>query len=88
MAYKIKWKFNFYSAHSVGFFYKNRSQKILGFYNNKFKYSADRDLFYRMIEKYKMKGIATNRNELIGYFAKGGISESLRFLDSYSKKQK
>ena len=34
-----------------------------------------------MIEKYKMKGIATNRNELIGYFAKGGISESLSFLD-------
>ena len=78
---KIKWKFNFYSAHSVGFFIKNRSQKILGLYNNKFKYSADRDLFYRMIEKYKMKGIATNRNELIGYFAKGGISESLSFLD-------
>ena len=34
-----------------------------------------------MIEKYKMKGIATNRNELIGYFTKGGISESLSFLD-------
>ena len=68
--HKIKWKFNFYSAHSAGFFIKNKFQKILGFYNNKFKYSADRDLFYRMIEKYKMKGVATNRNELIGYFAK------------------
>ena len=79
--HKIKWKFNFYSAHSAGFFIKNKSQKILGFYNNKFKYSADRDLFYRMIEKYKMKGVATNKDELIGYFTKGGISERLSFLN-------
>ncbi len=79
--HKIKWKFNVYSAHSVGFFIKNKSQKILGFYNKKFKYSADRDLFYRMIEKYKMKGKATSRDELIGYFTKGGISERLSFLD-------
>lgn len=77
---KIKWKFNIYSAHSVGFFIKKESQKILGLYNNKFKFSADRDLFYRMINKYKMKGVATTKSELIGYFSKGGISESLGFF--------
>tara|TARA_Y100000389_G_C17460580_1_gene521362 strand:+ start:843 stop:1715 length:873 start_codon:yes stop_codon:yes gene_type:complete len=78
---KIKWKFNFYSAHSVGFFIKKNSQKKVGLYNNKFKFSADRDLFYRMINKYKMKGIATSKKELIGYFTKGGISESLNFFE-------
>ena len=77
---KIKWKFNFYSAHSVGFFIKRNSQKKIGLYNNKFKYSADRDLFYRMIKDYKMKGVATSRKELIGYFNKGGVSESVSFF--------
>ena len=78
---KIKWKFNIYSAHSVGFFIRKDSQKILGLYDNKFRFSADRDLFYRMIKKYRMKGIATSKKELIGYFSKGGISESLSFFD-------
>ena len=77
---KILWKFNMYSAHSVGFFIKTESQKKLGLYDNNFHYSADRDLFYRMIVLKNMKGISTNRKELIGYFNKGGISESVNFL--------
>ena len=50
-------------------------------YNTKFKYSADYDLFYRMIVKKKMNGIATKKNELIGYFQPGGISEKIKYLD-------
>ena len=77
---KILWKLNIYSAHSVGFFIKKNSQKKIGFYDTKFKYCADRDLFYRMIVKAKMKGKATNKKELIGYFTEGGFSESLNFI--------
>ncbi len=77
---KIKWKFNIYSAHSVGFFIKNDTQKKVGLYDNNFKFCADRDLIYRLIEKYKFKGMATKKDELIGYFSPGGISESMSFL--------
>ena len=48
---KIKWTFGFYTAHSVGFFIKKSSQMKIGFYNTRYKYSADYDLFYKMIEK-------------------------------------
>ena len=77
---KIKWKFNIYSAHSVGFFIKKDTQKKVGLYDNNFKFCADRDLIYRLIEKYKFKGMATKKDELIGYFSPGGISESMSFL--------
>ena len=36
---KIKWTFGFYSTHSIGFFIKKESQKKIGFYNIKYKYS-------------------------------------------------
>ena len=50
---KIKWSFGFYSTHSVGFFIKKKSHKKAGYYNIKYKYSADYDLFYRLIVKKK-----------------------------------
>ena len=50
---KIKWTFGFYSAHSVGFFIKKEAQKKVGLYNTKYQYSADYDLFYRLIVKKK-----------------------------------
>jgi glycosyltransferase involved in cell wall biosynthesis len=77
---KIKWKFNIYSAHSVGFFIKKDSQKKVGLYDNNFRFCADRDLIYRLIKEKKFKGMATKKNELIGYFSTGGISESLSFF--------
>ena len=79
--WKIYWTFGFYSTHSVGFFIKKESQKKLGFYNTKYKYSADYDLFYRMIVQKKMKGIGTKRNEVIGYFRPGGISDKIKYID-------
>ncbi len=50
---KIKWTFGFYTTHSVGFFIKKSSQLSLGFYDTQYKYSADYDLFYKMIVKKK-----------------------------------
>ena len=77
---KLWYTFSFYPSHSVSFFIKKKIQKKIGKYNTKFRYSADRDLFYRMIVKAKMKGKATNKKELIGYFNEGGFSESLNFI--------
>ena len=76
--YRIYWNFDFSSSHSSGFFIKNRSQQKLGKYNLKYKISSDYDLFYRMIVKEKMHGLATKKNELIGVF-KSGTSYSSTF---------
>ena len=78
---KIFWSFGFYTSHSVGFFIKTKSQKKLGLYSLKYKYSSDYDLFYRMIVKKKFKGISSKKNEVFGIFRRGGISSKLRYID-------
>ena len=74
---KIYWSFGFYSAHSIGFFIKKKSQMKVGLYKLKYRYSADYDLFYRLIVKHKMTGVATKKNEIFGKFRRGGISSKL-----------
>ena len=78
---KIKWTFGFYTTHSVGFFIKRSSQIKIGLYNTKYKWSADYDLFYKMIVKYKMNGMATKKNEVFGNFRQGGLSSTIKYLD-------
>ncbi len=78
---KIKWTFGFYTTHSIGFFIKKSSQDKIGFYNTKYKWSADYDIFYRMIVKNKMKGMATKKNEVFGTFRPGGISSKIKYID-------
>ena len=78
---KIYWTFGCYTAHSVGFFIKKSSQDKIGPYNTKYKWSADYDIFYKMIVKYKMKGIATKKNEVFGNFRPGGLSSSIKYID-------
>jgi len=70
---KIHWTFGFYTTHSVGFFIKKTSQDKIGPYNTKYKWSADYDLFYKIIVKNKMKGIATKKTEIFENFRHGGI---------------
>jgi len=77
----INWSFGFYTTHSVGFFIKKKSQLKVGLYNLKYKYSADYDLFIRMIKKFKLNGTATKKKEIFGKFRKGGLSSRIRFID-------
>ena len=79
--WKIHWTFGFYTAHSVGFFIKRESQLKVGYYNLKYKYSSDYDLFYRMIVKLKMKGKCTKKNEILGYFDTKGFSSRVKYID-------
>jgi len=85
---KIFWTFGFYSSHSVGFFIKTSSQKKLGYYNLKYRYSSDYDLFYRMIVKLKMKGKSTKKNEIMGYFGPNGLSSKLKYIDYLNENTK
>ena len=78
---KIKWTFGFYTTHSVGFFIKKKSQKKIGNYDTQYKWSADYDLFYKMIVKFKLQGIATKRHEILGNFRAGGLSSRIKYLD-------
>ena len=77
---KIKWSFGFYTSHSAGFFIKKKSQLKVGLYNLKYKYSSDYDLFYRMIVHFKLKGMATKKEEILGKFRSGGISSRLSYI--------
>ena len=58
--WKIRWSFGFYTSHSVGFFIKTNKHREVGIYNSKFL-SADLDFFFRMIVKFKLKGIETKK---------------------------
>ena len=80
---KIKYSWGFYSSHSTGFYIKRSSANKIGNYNTKYKYHADYDYFYRMIVKYKMKGMATNKNEIVGIFRRGGFSSRINYRKSF-----
>ena len=53
----------------------------VGFYDLKYNYSADYDLFLRMIKKYKLNGLSTKKSEIFGKFRLGGLSSKINFLD-------
>tara|TARA_B100000900_G_scaffold344281_1_gene308316 strand:- start:4590 stop:5327 length:738 start_codon:yes stop_codon:yes gene_type:complete len=77
----IDWSFGFYTTHSVGFFIKRKSQLKVGLYDLKYNYSADYDLFLRMIKRFKLKGLSTKKSEIFGKFRPGGLSSRINFLD-------
>lgn len=81
--WKIKFSWGFYSSHSTGFFIKLTSAKKIGFYNTSYKYSSDYDYFYRMIVKYKMKGVGTKKDEVFGVFRRGGFSSTINPIDHF-----
>ncbi len=77
----INWSFGFYTTHSVGFFIKKKSQLKVGFYDLKYKYSADYDLFLRMIKKFSFFGLSSKKDEVFGKFRPGGLSSKIKFID-------
>ena len=77
---KLWYTFNMYPSHSVSFFITKKAHKKIGNYDLKFRYSADRDLIYRMIKKYKLVGLPTKRAEVFGKFNLYGISSRVSFF--------
>ena len=80
LPHKLWYTFNIYPSHSVSFFIKKKIQKKVGKYNIKFNYSADRDLFYRLIKNKKFVGTSTYKNEVFGKFDMHGISSKVSFF--------
>ena len=78
--WKIKYSFGFYTSHSVGFFINLDKHKEVGFYNPKY-FSADLDIFYKIIVKHKMRGIASKKIEIFGEFSRGGYSSKINYID-------
>tara|TARA_A100000164_G_C21918759_1_gene779560 strand:+ start:229 stop:966 length:738 start_codon:yes stop_codon:yes gene_type:complete len=78
---KMNWSFNFYPAHSGGFFIKKKVHDEIGLYNLKYKCSSDYDFFWRLIKKHNYKGISTKKNELVSIFEPGGYSSKLSFFE-------
>jgi glycosyltransferase involved in cell wall biosynthesis len=79
--YKIYWNFNFHTCHSVGFFIRRSAQDRVGPYSLKYKCSADYDLFFRMLVKHKLSGVASKPDELVGDFDQHGYSSQLNYIE-------
>jgi len=79
--HQIRWKFNIYPSHSVGFFIKKKVHNEIGLYNTKYRHSNDYDFFYRLITNKKFFGVRTLRTEILGKFRDGGFSSKIKFFD-------
>lgn len=82
---KMNWSFNFYPAHSGGFFVKKIVHDEIGLYDLKYRCSSDYDFFWRLIKKNRYHGISTKKNELISIFEAGGYSSKLSFFEHVSE---
>ena len=77
---RMIYNFDFATSHSTGFFLKKKIYKKIGYYNTKFKCSADYDIYFRLF-KMKLNGAYTSKKDLIGRVAAGGYSSKLSFFD-------
>jgi len=77
---RLVYNFDFATAHSTGFYLKKNIFDKYGFFNTKYKFSADYDLYYRLIKKEKITGDYTQKNQLVGVVQKGGYSSKISFL--------
>ena len=78
---RINYNFDFATSHSSGFFIKKKSFNKIGKFNIKYKCSADYDLYYKAIKKFKMIGSSTSKKKLVGIVKSGGFSSKISFLD-------
>ena len=78
---KLKYNFDFATAHSTGFFVKRNEIIKAGLFNTKYKCSADYDLYYKLLIKRSLKGTFTKKKDLIGEVMPGGFSSKLSFFE-------
>ncbi len=78
---KLKYNFDFATAHSTGFFLKKKIFDKYGVFNTKYNCSADYDLYYRLILKNKLIGGYSEKNQLVGIVKSGGYSSKINFFD-------
>jgi len=74
---RLNYNFDFATSHSTGFFIRKDLNKKIGYYDEKFKCSADYDLYLRL---FKIKDLVIDKtpiNKIIGVVANGGFSSTL-----------
>ncbi len=76
---RLKYNFDFATAHSTGFFLNRQIFLKYGMFDTKFKISADYDLYFRLIFKNKILGSSTEKKDLVGTVASGGYSSKVPF---------
>lgn len=86
--FKLFYNFDFATAHSTGFFLKRSEFKKKGYFDTKYKCSADYDLYYKLIIKSNLKGTYTKKSQLIGTVQKGGFSSNYTFFDHLKEETK
>lgn len=85
---RLNYNFDFATSHSTGFFIKKKFHKILGFYDLKFRCSADYDFYLRLFKLNDLKIAVTNKNEIIGEVQSGGFSSTLTPLQHLNEETK
>jgi len=78
--YRLNYNFDFATSHSIGFYIRKDLNLKIGYYDAKFKCSADYDLYFRLYKK-QLIGTFTNKNQLIGKVIAGGFSSTLTFWE-------
>ncbi len=85
---RIKYNFDFATAHSTGFYVKKKFHISIGLYDTNFKCSADYDFYYRLFKNKKIKVLTTSKNKIIGEVKSGGYSSKLSRLDHLNEETK
>ncbi len=85
---RLRYNFDFATAHSTGFYVKTNLHKVKGVYDTKFKCSSDYDFYYRILKDKTLKIKSTPKNKIIGVVQRGGFSSSLSPLDHLMEETK
>ena len=85
---KILYNFDAQTSISTGFFITRNAQNIVGDYDLNFPVSSDYDFFYRLMIKHKLKGISSNKNEIIGEMSAGGLSSKITYISHLKEETK
>lgn len=78
---RLLYNFDFATSHSTGFFVRLKKIREIGFFNTKYKCSADYDVYYKLLIKQNLIGTHTDKNELVGEVSSGGFSSKISFFD-------
>jgi len=77
---QINLRFNIFASNSGAFFLKKDAYKKIGLYDTRYIASADYDLVYKMIVKYKMLGVCGKKDDILSIKPEGGFSDQYPFL--------
>ncbi len=78
---RLKYNFDFATAHSTGFYVKTKLHKVKGVYDTKFKCSSDYDFYYRLLKDRRIRVKSTPKKRIIGVVQRGGYSSTLSPID-------